>query len=365
MTRSSSLRRIVAILLKDLRDAVRDARVLFAVLTPLAVGVFYNFAFDDEEPAPQAIVAVSEGAGEDFIATLTALVDPVVDIEIQSMSDDEIRLEAAKSDIDLGLILPTDFDAAVTSGLDPPLIAVVPEDRSFGSDYVLAALDPALRQMSGQTLPAQITVDTIAEDPDEQTVFDRIGARTYLVLVSLVMMIVMTAMIAIPIVLAEETEKKTIEALALVASYPEIVIAKALLGLLYVGFASALLLVVTNLYPKDWPMFVATTLSLGLTTVGFGLLLAGVVKSASQLNTWSGLVILPILAPVFLVGTGLSDRIEQVAQAFPTGAGMKLFIDSASDASVFGDAARSFAIIAVWGIAAYLLLVWQLSRRRA
>ncbi len=365
MTRPAPLRRILAILLKDLRDAIRDARVLFAVLTPLAIGVFYNFVFDDEEAAPTAIVAVSEGAGQEFTATLTTLVEPVVDVEVKPMPDDQIRQEAANSEIDLGLILPPDFDAAVTSGLDPPLTAIVPEDRSFGSDYVLAAVDPALRQMSGQTLPAQISVETVAEDPDEQTVFDQIGARTYLVLISLIMVIVMTAMIAIPIVLAEETEKKTIEALALVASYPEIVLAKALLGLLYVGFATALLLIITRLYPKDWPMFVATTIALGLTTIGLGLLLAGVVKSASQLNTWSGLVILPILAPAFLVGTGLPDRVEQIAQAFPTGAGMKLYIDSAGDASIFDDAALSFAVIVVWGVATYALLVWQLSRRRA
>ena len=142
-------------------------------------------------------------------------------------------------------------------------------------------------------------------------------------------------------------------------------LAKALLGLIYVGLATSLLLVLTRLYPHDWPTFVATTLFLGLTTIGFGLLLAGVVKSASQLNTWSGLVILPILAPVFLVGTGLPDRVDQIARLFPTGAAMTLYIDSATESSVFDDAALAFAVIIVWGVIAYALLIWQLSRRRA
>ena len=56
---------------------------------------------------------------------------------------------------------------------------------------------------------------------------------------------------------------------------------------------------------------------------------------------------------------------EQIAQLFPTGAAMKLFIDSYSDASVFDDSVVSYAVILVWGVVAYALLVWQLSRRRA
>ncbi|MGD9712441.1 MAG: ABC transporter permease, partial [Thermomicrobiales bacterium] len=350
MTSRGSLNRIVAILLKDLRDAVRDARVLFAVLTPLAIGIFYNFAFEDDEPAPQAVVAVSEGTGGEFTQTLLAIVGLVVEVEVKELPDDQIRQEVAADNVDLGLILPPDFDNAVTNGLDPPLTAVVPEDPSFGGDYVLAAVDPALRQMSGQTPPAQITVERVEENAESLSIFDRIGARTYLVLISLIMMIVMTSLIAIPIVLAEETEKKTIEALALVASYPEIVLAKALLGMLYVACATGLLLIITRLYPKNWLMFIVTTVALGLTTIGFGLLLAGVVKSASQLNTWSGLVILPILAPVCLIDTGLPDRIQQVASLFPTGAAMKLFIDSATDLPVFDEGVISLLVVAVWGI---------------
>jgi hypothetical protein len=112
-------------------------------------------------------------------------------------------------------------------------------------------------------------------------------------------------------------------------------------------------------------MYIGAVAALGVTVIGFGLLMAGILRSASQLNTWASLVVLPVIAPAFLVGVGLSDSIERAAGLFPTGAAMKLLIDSASVESVFDDAFQSYVVIIAWGVVAYVLLLWQLSRRRA
>jgi hypothetical protein len=338
---------------------------LLAILAPLSIGVFYSFVFDDEEAAPSVTVVMSEGSGPEFQAALRSAVEDAVDIEFALLSDEAIRDAIASSDADIGLILPPDFDAAVRNGESPPIDVILPEDRSIGGDFVLASLDPVLRAMAGQPPPADMTLEVIPENPDDLSIFDRIGARTYLVLISLVLLIGMTGLLAIPIVLAEETEKKTIEALSLIASYREIVAAKVSLGMIYVAISTTILVALTRLFPEDWPTYVATVAALGVTVIGFGLLLAGILRSASQLNNWSAFVLMPVIAPAFLVGVGLSDRVEQIAELFPTGAAMKLFIDSASADPVFGDSIKSFAVIIAWGIVAYVLLLWQLSRRRA
>ena len=44
---SRSLVRIFTLFAKDLKDAIRDARVLVALIVPLGIGLFYNYAFDD------------------------------------------------------------------------------------------------------------------------------------------------------------------------------------------------------------------------------------------------------------------------------------------------------------------------------
>jgi ABC-2 type transport system permease protein len=363
--RGFSFRRVWTILRKDLVDAIRDARVLIALLVPLGIGLFYSFIFDDTEPAPTATVVYSEGAGAEFIATLSSIVASVVDVDFKGMSDDDVRQQVAQTDADLGLLLPADFDAAVLAGSSPPLTALIPEDRTFGGDYVLAAIDPALRQMAGQQLPATFDVETQVKDLDALSLFDRIGIRTYLVLVSLIMTITMIGIMAVPIVLAEESEKKTIDALALISSYEEIVTAKAALGLIYLGISATILTVLTRLQPHNWPLYVAAILLMALTVIGFGLLFAGLMPNASQLNNWSSLVILPFIAPAFLVETGISDLVERIAGLLPTGAGMRLLIDSATNVGELDTPLFDLAIIAFWAVVAYALLLLQLRRRRS
>lgn len=362
--RHFSTRRAWTILRKDLLDAIRDARVLIAVLVPLGIGLFYSFVFDDTERAPTATVAYSENAGEEFIATLSQIVSPVVDVDFDPMADAEVRQQVAETDADLGLILSDGFDAAVKAEESPQLIAIVPEDRSFAGDYILAAIDPALRQMAGQNLPATIEIEMQPKDLDSLSLFDRIGIRTYLVLISLIMTITMIGIMVVPIVLAEESEKKTIEALALVSSYPEIVAAKAGLGLVYLAISATILTALTALKPNDWPLYVASIFLMALAIIGFGLLIAGFMPNASQLNNWSSLFILPFLAPAFLVESGISDIVDRIAGLFPTGAGMRLLIDSTTDVGNLTSPWPNLAIIAAWACVAYSLLIWQLRRRR-
>jgi ABC-2 type transport system permease protein len=178
-------------------------------------------------------------------------------------------------------------------------------------------------------------------------------------------MIAMIAMLAVPVILAEETEKRTLDALVLIASYADVVLAKALIGAFFSSVTVVLLLAVTGLTPDDGLLFAVTVVLTTTTLIGFGLLLGGFFKSANQLNTWAGVLLLPVIAPAFIVGLPTPDLLEQAASLFPTGGATKLLLNSAVDETVFTNPALSFAVIVVWGIAAYVLLFWQLSRRQA
>src|SRR5699024_242115 len=121
---------------------------------------------------------------------------------------------------------------------------------------------------------------------DETNLFDDLGLQRYFVLAALMMLIAMIAMLAVPIILAEEAEKKTLEALTLIASYIDVVAAKALVGITYIVAGTGLLLALTQIWPEDPVLFFSGILLLGIALVGLGLLLGGLFKSANQLNTW-------------------------------------------------------------------------------
>ena len=111
-----------------------------------------------------------------------------------------------------------------------------------------------------------------------------LGARKYFVLATVVMMLGMIAVLAVPIILTEEAEKKTLDALLLVANYREVIVAKALVGVAYSAISVALMLALTRLQPADMPTFVAGTGLLAVALIGAGLLLGGVFKTANQVT---------------------------------------------------------------------------------
>jgi ABC-2 type transport system permease protein len=125
------------------------------------------------------------------------------------------------------------------------------------------------------------------------------------------------------------------------------------------------LLRIANISPVEIPEFVAAVGLLTISLIGFGLFLAGFLKTSAQLNTWSGLIMTPLVAPAFVIGVPAPHWLETAASAFLTGAAAKLMFDSGSDRSLFSDSAVSYAVIIAWGVVAYGLLYWRLSRRQA
>lgn len=357
---------ILRLFRKDLLDAIRDARVLVAILLPLAAGLVYNAIFDDTPPTPSTTVAYYAAGPSGVPEALRAAGGDAIDIELRAAgSAEEVRRLVAEEEAGAGLILPAGFDEAVRRGEAPALAVVLPESPGLGAAFVSRALEPILRQLAGQRPPAAIQPETVATAAADASVFERVGLRRYFVLTTLVFLIAMISMVAVPIILTEEGEKKTLDALVLVASYADVIAAKALVGLLYIAVASALLLAITGIAPAAYLPFVGGLALLGVTLVGFGLLMGGLFRNANQVNTWGGVLLLPITLPVFLVGFPVPAIAGTILALLPTSQATRLALNGLSGAAIFPHPWLSALVIAVWGAAAYALLTWRLSRREA
>lgn len=358
---------IRTIFVKDLRDAIRDARVLVAILVPLGIGVFYSFAFDDGDlTTPTATVIYATGDETTLPDALRDAIGGVVRLDLRQVaSSAEIEQAVRDDDADVGFVVPAGFDAAVQNGARPALQVSLPNDPSLGAQYVAGAFEPAVRAMAGQTFPVDIQLSTAVESPEGESAFERLGLRTYMVLVSILFLVAMIAMLVVPVILAEEAEKKTLDALVLVASYADVIAGKALVGVAYIAIAVAIMLGSTTLSIANAPMFAAAILATGVTLIGLGLVMAGFFRSANQLNTWSGVFLTPVIGPAFLVGAPLGDVAEVILLALPTSQAMRLIGDAALGESIFGGAWLSYLVIAAWGLAAYAAVSWQLARRQA
>jgi ABC-2 type transport system permease protein len=358
------LSRILTIYRKDVRDAIRDARVLMAIIVPFGLGVFYNLIMDDDSTTTDAtIVWAGDSTSQlpdNFVETTRRFVYLTLDQVADEYAD---RKKIADEDGDIGLVIPDGFDAQIASGENPRLTIIRPQDSSIGGDYVAASIAPVLRAMAGQTEPAQLDIQSV-EEHESSNIITRVGLRKYFVLASIIMLVGMIAMLAVPVILADEADKHTLDALVMVASYGEVIIAKALFGMTYILVGVPLLLAITGIMPEDPLLFFSGLAAFGIALVGFGLLLGGLF-TASQLNTWGGLLLLPVLFPAFVTGLPVPRALELIALAIPTSHATRISLNGISGEAIFGQIWLSFVVIALWALAGYGLLLWRLSRREA
>ena len=358
--------RVLAIYRKDLRDASRDTRLIVALAMPLLLGLLYSFMFQDET-RPSVKLGVVSSAATTLPDTVKAATEQAIVLTVVPFSDEAALTQQVKDqEIDIGIVVPAGFDRDLAAGRSPTLTVIVPATPTYGGDYVVAVLDRVTQALAGQPPAATIERVTLPEQTGTaEAAFATLGARLIFVLIALILMLSMIAVYALPVTITEETEKRTLEALTLVASHAEVIAAKALFGLTYCVISMPLMLVVTRSAPKDIALFVAAFFVSSVTLVGFGLLLGGLIKTQSQLNTWSSVVIFPLLAPAIIVGLPTPPIVNAIVFLIPTAQTMRLGVNAFAGRQLFAGQWLSFAILIGWAIAAYSLVWWRLSRQES
>jgi ABC-type multidrug transport system permease subunit len=360
-----NLRNINAIYRKDLVDAIKDARVLLALIVPFGIAILYNFMFDDEEPLPEATVAYTE-VGSSLPERLGEALEDTVELQFESYdSGDEIREVIRDEDAAMGLVIPEGFDDELAAGNQPSLVLLFRDSSNVPVTTLSGAVDLVVRQMADAPHPVAMSQEMVSPpEGSGPNLFDDLGMRLYFVMAAMMMLIGMIGVLAVPIILAEEAEKKTLEALTLIASYLDVVIAKALVGITYLALGVGLLLGMTQTWPEDPAVFFSGVAMLGIALVGFGLLLGGLFKSANQLNNWGGLILMPIIAPAFIIGVWEPDGLQYLIEAIPVAQGMKLAVNGIAGEAIFANIWIAYAILAAWIVVFYSALVFRLSRMR-
>jgi ABC-2 type transport system permease protein len=356
---------VLAIFRKDVVDAIRDSRVLVSLLTPLILAILYNSIFP-EERLFEAKVAFAGPETSAIVRTLQERAGQTVSLKLQQVDTAaEARTLVESEEVDAAFVLPVDVDEAVRQGRRPTITLIQSSSDGAAANFVSASIEAGLRSLAGQSSIATVAVERVQAGSTESGVLGELGARRYFVLATVVMMLGMIAVLAVPIVLTEEAEKKTLDALLLVANYREVILGKALVGVAYSAASVALMLALTRLQPVDIPTFVAGSALLAVSLIGIGLLLGGLFKTAGQVYTWSSVVLLPIIGPAFVAGLPVPDAIDLALRAFPTFQGMRVMTNGLAGKPLFGDIWIAYAVLLAWIVIAYGLLAWRLARRES
>jgi ABC-2 type transport system permease protein len=350
-------RRILAILTKDLRDAGRDGRILVLLLLPIGMALFYNATFTDPNELPTTDVAIVDPGGGGVARELRAAAGKSVKVQMRQTRDAaSARKLVAANDVDFAVVVAP---AAQRGPARAELL--VAEGASPTAQSVIALVPDALTHAAGREPAAQTQVRVVPAAHSKPYGLD--DPRTVTILLVIVLHLVFVAMMVVPILTAEELETGTFSALRLAATGPEILAAKALAGFIFGLAGVGLIVVLTKLDIHDPSLFFGAAFGLIVSLVGFGLLTGVLWPNSNSINTYASFLLVPLVALAGAVLFAPSGILATILDVLPFSQGTKLLADGLSAHAPFHAGLVSWAVIAAWSLAGYVILVRMATRR--
>jgi len=350
---------ILVIARKDIADAVKNRYILVSLVLPIVLSLLLRLLFAAPEDPGTLTMAVYDPTGSRLVTELRAL--PQVHL-LEVDSTQQLMAEVEQDAVG-GLALPADLDAAVDAGEQPEITVYVNHQRGGGE---IAALQGLVEQqvwaMTRQAMPARVVWVDAAAPPGSQ-VESAFRLDLYLMTMFLVMALAMTGAFIVPLLLVEEKEKHTLEFLLITPTGPaEVVAGKALTGMVYSLLIAGILITLNQGWVGDWPVTFLAVLLGALFMVAAGLLMGSIFQTTMQVNTWSSLVTLVLMAPSWLIALQVPTALEMALRLVPTHYLVRVLklalTGDASLAAVWGDLALLLGSVAL----AFAAVVWILRR---
>ncbi|MDH3499991.1 MAG: ABC transporter permease [Acidimicrobiia bacterium] len=301
-----SLTRTLRVLRKDLRLGPRSPIFLWVLVLPILITLVLQVAFGGLFDARPRLGIVDQGN-----SSVTTAVQGLDGVDAIVLGDvDQLKRQVEANDLDAGLVLQAGFDVDVRAGNRPPLEFYVGGESRASNRIILAvATVDLIRQVEGTPSPVDVQVVALGDEGLE-------------ISVRLVPLIVMYALLIAAVFLpsfslADEREKRTLEALVVSPlRLSEVVLAKGILGFgLAVPMAIVTLWLNGALVSNGLALIVVLALA-GLVLVEIGLIYGTVSKDVTAVFTLIKGTGFILMAPtIFYI---FPDWPQWIAKLFPT-----------------------------------------------
>jgi ABC-2 type transport system permease protein len=347
-----SLKRIGILLGKELWHGTRGFIFIWAIVLPIVLSLVLSLIFGTLFSEKPKLGVVDEDSSQ-----LVTMLKESNSLVYREYKDDyEIRKTVESGSVDMGLVLPADFDNAVIRGDDIDITAYV-WGESLAKDRTILGVTVTnlIRELSGQEAPVEI--DSITLGNTENIPWnDRL-------LPLIILMAVFLGGIFLPATsVINEKEKKTLDALVITpTSIEDIFIAKGLFGIILSLFAGVLVLFLNQAFGAQ-PLLLVSLLALGATmAAAIGLICGALIKEITSLFAIfkSGGILLWAPAIIYLF-----PQIPQwIGRIFPTYYLLQPIIDISQRGGSWPDIALNVFILI--GIDLVLISMVALTLKRA
>jgi ABC-2 type transport system permease protein len=260
----------------------------------------------------------------------------------------------------LGLVLPPDFDGQVSGEAPLQLDGYVDHWVSDShADEIRSYFEAELATLTGRPVRIDVVNDSIFTHPR--------GLQPVTTSFLMVYALVVVGLMVAPNLMIEEKELKTMDALLTSpASAGQIVIAKALTGLLYSLMAGGLVLVISAARVVHWDIAILAVAGGSLFTVAIGLLLGVALDSRQQLIIWSAVLMFPLFLPVIaseiLPDIQAPTVVQQVVSLVPTVAVAEAIRWALSGLVPWAEIALGLAVTVACALLLLTVVAWMVRR---
>jgi ABC-2 type transport system permease protein len=349
---------VAAIARKDLVDAIRNRYLLIALLTPLLVAILFRVLLPGINSLNNLTIVVHDPGKSSLVAQLRTM--PQIKL-VEVSSADAVPGEVEKIKAVGGLVVPTNFDADVGAGKHPELTVYANNKQHIIEQASFRRLvEQQVLSLVKDPVPARLVWIDLAKQPSSQA--GGIANLNQMLLPLLLLLAFgMTGALVVPLLLVEEKEKRTLDfLLTSPASLADIIVGKALTGVVYSLLIAGVLLALNHKMIGNWPLTLLTILLGLLFVVAIGLFMGSLFQNTMQVNTWASLVLFLLLTPSF-PAPGLPAALETAMRFIPT----YYFIDAVK-LSLAGTVALrlwgDLAVVLTCTLLAFSAATWALRR---
>jgi ABC-2 type transport system permease protein len=348
-----SLRRVGILLSKEFRHGSKSFIFIIAIVMPLVLSFVLSMVFGtlfSEKPK----LGVSD-EGDSQLTNLIMESDSIIGREYDS--PDSLRKAVEDGAVDMGIVLPSDFDNLVIEGEMTEITAYVWGESLAKNRLVLGAtIANMMRDVAGQEVPVEITTTTLG-DAESVPWNDRL-------LPLIVLMAIVFGGIMVPATsLVDEKQKRTLSALAITpASLGEIFLSKGLVGVIVSTVMGVLILVLNQAFGAQTPLLIGMLVLGAVMASTFGIMLGVFAKDVTGLFATTKAIGILLYAPAFVYM--FPDIPQWIGRIFPTYYIVQPVVEISQQAGTWSDVALE-AFILIGLILLMIGIVGVLARRTA
>jgi ABC-2 type transport system permease protein len=337
-----NIKRVWTLIKTEIFHGPKDFILIMAVVMPILLALFVNLAFGGIFSDRAKL-----GIYDEHDSPLTSKLESAGSISVKIYhSEDDLRAAAAAGSVDMGIVLPADFDAGLATGTVKLKAYIWGESMAKNREVIPVAITDAVREMTGAILPVDIE-DIPLGDKSSIPWNDRLLPLT-------VLMAVFFGGLMLPASsLIHEKQRHTLEALNVTpTTIGDIFTAKGIIGVLLAVIMGVLTLAISTSFGSS-PLALVLVLALGaVLAVEIGLLAGAVVKDMNTLFALWKFGGLLLFGPAFVFM--FPEIPSWIGYIFPT----YYIIRPVTDLSVLGVGFGSVALYV--GILAGIIIVMGL-----